>query len=233
MVPEMFKECPECGVLKPLTDYHQNRSRPDGLGFYCRRCATARRRASTNQGRSRGEARQLARHEPGLELKWCPDCQMDVSLTSFGRNAASHDGLTAYCRRHHNERGLANKIKNHGSTRHYHLQRRYGIGEAEVDAMRDHQKGLCAACGMRQAKHVDHDHKTGKVRELLCFTCNVALGNVSDSVLILKALIAYLEKHQTDPSPAAAAPPIVRRRIPVASDYAVLKPYTVRVIELV
>lgn len=40
---------------------------------------------------------------------------------------------------------------------------------------------------------VDHDHKTGRVRGWLCDDCNVALGRVNDSVLILKGLIKYLK----------------------------------------
>lgn len=41
---------------------------------------------------------------------------------------------------------------------------------------------------------VDHDHKTGKVRALLCSSCNKALGLSYEDVNILKAMINYLEK---------------------------------------
>ena len=47
--------------------------------------------------------------------------------------------------------------------------------------------------------HVDHDHKTGKVRALLCFNCNVMLGNSFDDPEILRRALLYLESHQPQP----------------------------------
>ena len=50
--------------------------------------------------------------------------------------------------------------------------------------MLERQAGLCPICrrGLGDKPHVDHDHETGEVRGLLCFTCNVGLGNFSDDV---------------------------------------------------
>jgi Recombination endonuclease VII len=42
--------------------------------------------------------------------------------------------------------------------------------------------------------HVDHDHLSGRVRGMLCFTCNQALGNVRDDVRVLRAFAHYLSK---------------------------------------
>jgi hypothetical protein len=50
-------------------------------------------------------------------------------------------------------------------------------------------------CKVRPAEHVDHDHKTGKVREVLCFTCNVMLGQAQDDPALLVRAVAYLQKH--------------------------------------
>jgi hypothetical protein len=79
----------------------------------------------------------------------------------------------------------------YGSTREYHLQQRYGITGAEVDAMIEAQGGTCAVCPGKP-EHVDHDHKTGVVRGVLCFNCNQALGNVRDDPRVLRRLIDYL-----------------------------------------
>lgn len=54
------------------------------------------------------------------------------------------------------------------------------------------QDGKCAGCGKPDPEHVDHDHKNGAVRGMLCFNCNQALGNVRDSIAILGKLQDYL-----------------------------------------
>jgi hypothetical protein len=118
-----------------------------------------------------------------------------LSVDAFGRNRSSHDGLTAYCKPCHTAKGKETYIRLYGSTREYHLRRRYGIGQADVDLMLKAQGNKCAGCDKPDPEHVDHDHATGQVRGMLCFNCNQALGNVRDSVQVLERLSAYLVKH--------------------------------------
>ena len=61
--------------------------------------------------------------------------------------------------------------------------------------MLEAQGGLCAICRERPAEHVDHDHLTGKVRAMLCFCCNQALGNLRDRADLARAAAAYVEHH--------------------------------------
>jgi len=75
----------------------------------------------------------------------------------------------------------------------YYL-RHYGITLDQVIAMKIKQDYKCAICLKRKKKlHVDHNHKTGKVRGLLCFTCNTAIGKlqVDKGVQLLQRAIAY------------------------------------------
>lgn len=55
---------------------------------------------------------------------------------------------------------------------------------------------ICLEAFIKRAS-VDHCHKSGKIRRLLCNNCNVALGNVKDNPEILKKMIIYLEEHGT------------------------------------
>lgn len=78
--------------------------------------------------------------------------------------------------------------------------RKYGLTISDFDAMLEKQNGKCAVCGRPpENKHnvlfVDHDHKTGKIRALLCYRCNCALGMVQDNPDILGRLVEYLMKH--------------------------------------
>jgi hypothetical protein len=75
---------------------------------------------------------------------------------------------------------------------------------SEYDRLFLNQRGLCAACGNKETRinpltgnplplSVDHDHKTGRIRALLCHGCNAALGNLKVDVVRIKALLAYAE----------------------------------------
>lgn len=55
------------------------------------------------------------------------------------------------------------------------------------------QAGQCAMCPKTLNLHVDHDHKTGKVRGLLCNTCNRGLGMLNDDANLLSKGIIYLK----------------------------------------
>jgi hypothetical protein len=78
------------------------------------------------------------------------------------------------------------------------LAARYGMTMAEYQERCASQGDRCAICGdepERGRLHVDHNHTTGAVRDLLCRPCNHALGNAKDDPARLRAMIAYLERH--------------------------------------
>jgi Recombination endonuclease VII len=56
------------------------------------------------------------------------------------------------------------------------------------------QKNRCAICGRPKPKLLDHDHKTNRVRGILCVQCNFGLGHFQDSIRVLKKAIRYLKK---------------------------------------
>jgi hypothetical protein len=84
------------------------------------------------------------------------------------------------------------------------LKRAYGLTFEEVEAMHTAQGGCCPIClreiriavGPRDAStaHVDHDHKTGAVRALLCGHCNQALGHFRDNLTAIERAGDYLRQ---------------------------------------
>jgi hypothetical protein len=79
------------------------------------------------------------------------------------------------------------------SRRKYALKKKYNITLEEYNSMAHSQENKCAICGDISGKLcVDHDHKTGEVRGLLCTNCNTSLGKFKDSIEILKNAISYL-----------------------------------------
>ena len=93
-------------------------------------------------------------------------------------------------------RGTANaRIKGAKNSRDYHFRDRYGITADEVDAMKEAQGGICALCEARPGTQVDHDHKTGKVRAILCVYYNAGIGAFKDDPDIIANAIKYLERN--------------------------------------
>lgn len=84
----------------------------------------------------------------------------------------------------------------------------YGITLSDYEAMLKKQGGVCAICGQKETRknkytgicklHIDHDHKTGKFRGLLCHACNFAIGLFNDNTDILKSAILYLNRLQEE-----------------------------------
>lgn len=68
------------------------------------------------------------------------------------------------------------------------LKLKYGITLEEFEMMKSRQNDVCAICQKSRPLTVDHCHTTGKVRMLLCNSCNRGLGCFDDDpVLVLKA----------------------------------------------
>lgn len=81
-----------------------------------------------------------------------------------------------------------------------HRARTYGVSVEEYERMKSDQNSKCAICQTEEADlprklGIDHCHKTGKVRGLLCFKCNSAIGKLS-SIILLKNAVKYLENSE-------------------------------------
>ncbi len=82
------------------------------------------------------------------------------------------------------------------------LKSKYGLTLEEYDQMLIAQNGVCAICrgpevaedknGFVKRLSVDHNHKTGKVRGLLCWKCNTMIGFAKDNPDVLAEATAYL-----------------------------------------
>ena len=77
----------------------------------------------------------------------------------------------------------------------------YGIEPEAYQTLRKKQNDLCAVCGeaeIGRALAIDHDHKTGKIRGLLCKGCNRGLGYFRDRSDLLDKAKEYLNAHASD-----------------------------------
>lgn len=89
--------------------------------------------------------------------------------------------------------------KSKPETREKHLIRKYGVSLAIYEQMLTAQGGACAICKKLAISesygvlHVDHCHKTGRVRGLLCRNCNHVLGLMGDSAELMVVAARYLK----------------------------------------
>jgi len=80
-----------------------------------------------------------------------------------------------------------------------YIKRKYGLTKEEYFNLIESQNNRCKICNNileGRDTHVDHCHTTGRVRGILCFNCNVGLGNFKDSIQFLYNAIHYLEQNK-------------------------------------
>jgi recombination endonuclease VII len=188
-----LRRCRDCGEWKPLLEFCRNTHRPDGRGSYCKPCFNLRSKASYAKriGETSGRPVRPSRNVPAGH-RYCPDCRETKAFDEFPRNRSDSTGYASYCKPCHNVRGREGKARIYGSTREYHLRRRYGFGQEQFDRMLAAQGGVCGICGAPDPRHVDHDHAFGNVRGILCFNCNGGLGHFKDDLDRLTKAISYL-----------------------------------------
>ena len=120
----------------------------------------------------------------------CKPCHSNRSSGWVAKRLSEGD-RTAHTR---NKEWLA---ANPSKAREYHrtrLLRTYGLTPEAYNQLLESQDDRCAICqgAPTQKMHVDHDHETGEVRGILCLHCNVALGNLKESVELIDRARAYL-----------------------------------------
>lgn len=95
-------------------------------------------------------------------------------------------------------------VPNPETKRKNHIKHYGGFSPDDWESLFSKQFGLCAICKNPEieTRHlaIDHDHKTGKVRGLLCMNCNIGIGNLKESEETLMSAIAYLRGTKTNPT---------------------------------
>ena len=146
------------------------------------------------------------------EYKTCPECEKSLSRTdNFGiRNTKHGVFLRSLCLACEREKGKLYREKNAGnvafrlkrnvSSYKSNLVKKYGIDIEFYNKLLEKQEGKCSICLSEKNKiknrdrlEVDHCHSTGKIRGLLCSSCNRALGLLGEDSRRLKRALEYLE----------------------------------------
>ncbi len=143
--------------------------------------------------------------------KVCTVCGEELPLKAFAYSRANRAKYNRRgdCKKCHNakarERQKRNPVKWEGTRRSCHLRWTFGLSQEDYDKMFTRQNGVCAICGQPETGMrketlihlaVDHNRKTGEVRELLCRNCNVALGFLNEDEDRCRSMATYIQKHK-------------------------------------
>ncbi len=166
-MPSVLKQCSRC---------HRDLSRVDGFYWW--------------KGRPKGECKDctklLARQQNTKRDRSSPAVRASRRRRYYEHKAHAEDGRT--------EASFFQKFRRHGLTLdQYH-------------ALVERQDFCCAICGNEPPPQngrrgnvdnfvIDHDHQTGRVRALLCWPCNAALGNLRDEPEVARKITEYLVTH--------------------------------------
>lgn len=146
----------------------------------------------------------------------CKRCKKNLPISDFGKNRREKDGTHRQCRKCNTEvamlrynkrverkrrpRGLGAKRRPGGRALESRIarMRKYGLTLEDYDSLLEAQSRVCKICGKEHTKGkplvVDHCHKTGLVRGLLCGPCNSGLGFMRDNEDLLLSAIKYLQQ---------------------------------------
>lgn len=166
---DKLTECQEC--FETLTDSNWSPSLRGETGsrprYICKTCWTIRQRKYEEKTPIEERRQKATIRRNKAKASWTPERKEEERLRAYG-----------------------NWIK-----------RKYGITLEDYWRIFEIQLGTCAICNTSEQNgkgmfHVDHCHKSGEVRGLLCAKCNLLLGHAADDTRILESAIRYLNTHK-------------------------------------
>ena len=191
-----IKKCIKHGYLKPedilLTVVRINE--PYLVHLRCFLCEKEKRYNNTHM------------HEAYIQREisntiYCCRCKETKEFKDFHKHQLSRYSPTCKrCRRSYAQDNWKKSV----------LKCNYDLTLDEFNAMKKNQNDLCSICNLEEQKKfnpdrkdrdlsVDHNHETGKVRALLCRSCNLMIGNSYENSDILRKAAAYLDFHNENP----------------------------------
>ena len=208
--------CKTCNLVKLEIEFH---SKKGELKY--NKCRECRRRYTFEWKYSKKEPTAKAKRmdinsKLMLENKRkCFQCEEIKELYLFGKRGERRGGYSTRCKECLAIRGRKwamdnperTKILSKRSTERRkpvnfitNLKVKYGLSKIDFDSMLKTQNNKCKICNIefkvinwRRNFAIDHNHETGKVRGLLCSTCNTGIGLLKESIPVLNDSITYVQ----------------------------------------
>ena len=180
-----YKKCNICNEFKESNDnfFYNDKNMKDKLTRYCKNCSTLKRINSNHTG-IKGNIK-IRSINTDKNTRKCIKCFIEKDLSEFGLNGKLKNvkRYYSYCKSCDNIKKIINK---------------YNITKEEYLEKIKIQNNCCKICGKSNNNKnlfVDHNHKTNKVRDLLCAKCNTGLGMFEENIEYMNNAISYLKYH--------------------------------------
>ena len=172
--------------MKPAERFYRNRRNNSGLAYKCKDCENARTKERC-RSRSKEYNKVVAALEEVSYEKVCKACGRLLACSAFSKSSTNVDYLRNDCR---------------CCASRYNRKRAYGLSDEILDGMLAvetcQMPGCCNQLDWTNGTHIDHCHKTGKVRAVLCQRCNTLLGHIEKNMHLISPMLGYINKHKGD-----------------------------------
>lgn len=183
-----MKTCKRCLKEKDITDFYKSKTYKDGYLSFCKEC-------NRNYDKSRCN-KHAGPKTYGNKL--CSNCKKVLPVSDFTKRLRNKDGLRSRCKYCDRKDENSYRKKNPEVERKRKLKSKYNITLEEYNNMIISQNGECYICKKQKILSVDHNHKTGRIRKLLCQKCNAGIGMFDENIDILKNVILYIQEHNNE-----------------------------------
>lgn len=172
-----MKICTKCKIQKDLSEFHSDKQKKDGLCSQCAECKKS--------------------HAKKYRVQ-------HIDMVRFKDREHRHSKYIKNKKRENEnavrwQKNNIDKVRKSALSSYYKNEKRFkkrGITFLYFQEMLSLQDSKCAICGKKliksQEQHIDHDHKTTKLRMILCPKCNHGLGSFNDDANLLEIAAAYL-----------------------------------------
>jgi len=199
----MGKVCSVCRIYKQDSDFYKDNQKKDGLTYRCKLCCAvdAKKYRTDNREKVNSKTNEYKRNNAD-KIRISNKIYRENNIEKERKRTMKHrkeniEKYNAYA----NEYRASHPVE----IRAYRLKKDFGMSVNEYEQMLEKQGGVCAICKQAETRiHcitkkvirfcVDHDHKTGKIRGLLCTRCNLMIGHVNDNAPLLREAADYIDR---------------------------------------
>jgi hypothetical protein len=186
--PDGLRICIRCSTRKPANQFSKDSQSLDGLNETCKTCNKI---VFEEWGKRNWELAQTTSAS-------CKACGKEFTLIELGARRSDPRIVKGYCKPCRKQ--LSAIKKRETERKHWHLKRLkgHGLTVQQYDQVLATQKYACACCGDKFTESlrpcIDHCHKTGVIRGLLCHPCNVAEGFLK-TINRARKMVRYMENN--------------------------------------